>query len=328
MFDRAKKALKFAELSELLALQVLAGIDGIRLAPSAVAHFHSWEAGFLAESAEFWRRMSRLKTIFSPYLTTGRLKTVFEARGGIGWTMTPEELAIAAHFERKLSEACTRVVLESSQDCDFFVGWVDRERLDVRSFAGTRTASIARPVCDGRLAFVAGGRPVREKGFVELCRQFAQVRAWAAGRGLEATLSILCRERNRAKGADYIAEMEAAVAASALEEVVTVELKMSMDELRRRIGKASALIVPSLYDPYGLMPTYAIEVNRPSFVSRHAGIAENVKSRDFVFDPEAEGDLVRSVRAWYEGDLTFEFESRFPSYLDLYLSEEPRLAWE
>ena len=235
--------------------------------------------------------------------------------------MTPEELAIAAHFERKLSEACMRVVLESSQDRDFFMGWVDRERLDVRSFAGTRTASIERArVCDGRLAFVAGGRPVREKGFVELCRQFAHVRAWAAGRGLEATLSILCRERNRAKGADYIAEMEAAIAASALEGVVAVEPKMSIDELRRRISEASALIVPSLYDPYGLMPTYAIEVNRPSFVSRHAGIAENVKSRDFVFDPETEGDLVRSVRAWYEGDLTFDFESRFPSYLDLYLS--------
>ena len=131
--------------------------------------------------------------------------------------MTPEELAIAAHFERKLSEACMRVVLESSQDRDFFMGWVHRERLDVRSFARTRAASIGRaPVRDGRLAFVAGGRPVREKGFVELCRQFAQVRAWAAGRGLEATLSILCRERNRAKGADYIAEMEAAIAAGGL----------------------------------------------------------------------------------------------------------------
>ena len=329
MFDCAKKRLKFAEFGELLALQVLAGIDGIRLAADAVAHFHSWEAGFLAESPAFWQRISTLKTIFSPYLTVGRLKTVFDARGGTGWTMTPEELAIAAHFERKLSEVCMRVVLESSQDRDFFMGWVHRERLDVRSYARTRAASIGRaPVRDGRLAFVAGGRPVREKGFVELCRQFIQVRAWAAGRDLEATLSILCRERNRAKGAGYIAEVETAIAAGGLEGAVAIEPKVSIDELRRRIGEASALIVPSLYDPYGLMPTYAIEVDRPAFVSCHAGIAENLKSRDFVFDPEADGDLVRSVRAWYEGDLTFEFESRFPSYLDLYLSKEPRPTWE
>ena len=329
MFTHAKKGLNFAEFGELLALQVLAGIDGIRLAPDAVAHFHSWEAGFLAESPAFWRRISTLKTIFSPYLTTGRLKTVFDARGGTGWTMTPEELVVAARFERKLSEACMRVVLESSQDCEFFMGWVHRDRLDVRSYARTRAASIGRaPVRDGLLAFVAGGRPVREKGFVELCRQFAQVRAWAAGRRLEATLSILCRERNRTKGADYIAEMEAAIAAGGLEGAVAIEPKVSIEELRRRIGEASALIVPSLFDPYSLMPTYAIEVNRPSFISRHAGIAENVKSRDFVFDPEADGDLVRSVRAWYEGQLTFDFELRFPSYLDLYLSKEPPPKWE
>jgi hypothetical protein len=329
MYDRAKKRLAFGAFRELLALQVLAGLDGIRLAPDAVAHFHSWESGFLAEVPEFWRRITALKTIFSPYLTTGRLEQFVAARGGDGWTMTPEELAVAAQFERKLSEACMRVVLESARDRDFFMGWVHRERLDVRSYARRHAASIAPPRPDGgRLAFVAGGRPVREKGFVELCRQFRAVRDWAAGRGLEASLAILCRERNRLKGADYIAELEAAVAALGLQSAVTIEPKVSLDELRRRIGAAAALVVPSLYDPYCLMPTYAIEVERPAFVSHHAGIAENVTSRDFVFDPEAEGDLLRAVRAWYEGGLSFDFESRFPSYLDLYLSKEPRPAWE
>ena len=329
MYDRAKKQLMFAEFGELLALQVLAGIDGIRLAPGAVAHFHSWEAGFLAESPEFWRRISTLKTIFSPYLTTGRLATFVEARGGAGWTMTQEELAVAARFERVLGEACMRVVLESSQDRDFFARWIHCERLDLRSYARERSASIPwASVREGRLAFVAGGRPVREKGFVELCRQFAQVRAWAAGCGLEATLAILCRERNHAKGADYIAEMERTIAECGLGNAVAIEPKVSLDELRRRIGEAAALIVPSLYDPYNLMPTYAIEAGRPAFVSRHAGSAENVKSRDFVFDPEADDDLVRAIRAWYEGNLTFDFELCFPSYLDLYISRESRPAWE
>jgi hypothetical protein len=58
----------------------LAAIDGMRLAPGAVARFHRWETGFLAESPEFWRaRISTLKTIFSPYLTTGRLAAFVEA---------------------------------------------------------------------------------------------------------------------------------------------------------------------------------------------------------------------------------------------------------
>jgi hypothetical protein len=52
----------------------------MRLAPGAVARFHRWETGFLAESPEFWRaRISTLKTIFSPYLTTGRLAAFVEA---------------------------------------------------------------------------------------------------------------------------------------------------------------------------------------------------------------------------------------------------------
>ena len=301
----------------------------MRLAPGAIAHFHSWEAGFLAESPEFWRRISTLKTIFSPYLTTGRLAAFVEARGGAGWTMTQEELSVAARFERLLGEACMRVVLESSQDRDFFARWVHCERLDLRAFACQRSASIPRAsIPDGRLAFVAGGRPVREKGFVELCRQFAGVRDWAVAKGLEATLTILCQERNRAKGADYIAEMERAIAERGLGNAVAIEPKVSLDELRRRIGEATALIVPSLYDSYNLMPTYAIEAKRPTFVSCHAGIAENLRSRDFVFDPEADGDLVRAVRAWYENDLTFDFQSRFPSYLELYLSREARPAWE
>jgi hypothetical protein len=328
MYDRAKKQLKFAQFGELLALQILGAIDGVRLAPGAVAHFHSWEAGFLAESPEFWRRISSLKTIFSPYLTTGRLAAFVEARGGAGWTMTQEELSVAARFERLLSEACMRVVLESSQDRDFFVRWIHYERIVLRSFARQRSASIPRDtIRDGRLAFVAGGRPVREKGFVELCRQFGGVRDWAVAKGLEATLSILCQERNLAKGAEYIAEMERAIAERGLGNAVAIEPKVSLDELRRRIGEAAALVVPSLYDSYNLMPTYAIEAKRPAFVSCHAGISENLRSRDFVFDPEVDGDLVRAIRAWYENDLAFDFESRFPSYLDLYFSKGMQPAW-
>ena len=329
LYRDAKKGLTFGQSSELMSLQVIAALDGLMLAPGAIAHFHSWEAGFLADSAEFRRRISTLKTLFSPYLTTGRLKAVVEAQGGAGWTMPPEELAIAAIYERKLSEACMRVVLESSLDKQFFERWVHPERLDLRSFAEERRANYAVPAPhEGRLTFIAGGRPVREKGFVELCREFAQVRDWAAARGIEASLAILCRESNPGKGADYIREIENVAAAEWLSGSVTIDQKVSLEELRRRISEASALVVPSLYDSYCLMPNYAVEVKRPAFVSCHAGIAENIKSVDFTFDPEVKGDLLRAVRAWYESPRTFDFESRFASYLGLYLSSEKLPQWE
>ena len=329
LYKDAKRGLTFGQVSELLSLQVIAALDGLSLASGAIAHFHSWESGFLAESGEFWRRISTLKTVFSPYLTTGRLKAVVEARGGTGWTMTPQELTVAAEYERKLSESCMRVVLESSLDKKFFERWVHPERLDLRSFAVQRRASyaVAAPR-DGRLTFITGGRPVREKGFVELCREFARVRHWANRRGIDASLAILCRERNPGKGADYIREIENAAAAEGLSGAVTIEPKVSLDELRQRIRESSALVVPSLYDPYCLMPNYAVEAKRPAFVSRHAGIAENIKSADFTFDPELEGDFLRVVRGWYEKPGAFDFESRFASYLGLYLSNEKRPQWE
>ena len=113
----------------------------------------------------------------------------------------------------------------------------------------------------------------------------------------------------------------------ALTENVLIEPKISLDQLRYRISQASALIVPSLYDPFCLMPTYSVEMKKPAFVSCHAGISENIKSREFIFDPLTEGDLLRAVTLWYEQQPAFEFESCFPSYRDLYLAKGSPQTW-
>jgi glycosyltransferase involved in cell wall biosynthesis len=273
--------------------------------------------------------MHPFKTIFSPYLTTSRLKSLVESSGGVGWTMTSEELAIASSYERKLCESCMRVVLESARDRDFYSKWIHPDRLDIRSYARERAARFPTDVPDAKqLKFIAGGRPVREKGFVELCRQFALVRDWAEQQGIGVTLSILCRERRRDKGATYIVEIEQTIAEYGLTQNVAIEQKTSLDMMRQRIAEASALIAPSLYDPFCLMPTYSVEVRRPAFVSLHAGISENIKSRPFIFDPLAEGDLLRAVAQWYEERPSFEYESCFPTYKDLYLAKEAPATWE
>jgi glycosyltransferase involved in cell wall biosynthesis len=153
------------------------------------------------------------------------------------------------------------------------------------------------------------------------------VRDWAADRGIDVSLSILCRERRREKGAAYIEEIERTLSDHGLGEIVRIEPKVSLDELRQRIAEASALIVPSLYDPFCLMPTYAVEVRTPAFVSCHAGVSENIKSRGFIFDPQLSGGLARAVASWYEERPTFQYESCFPSYLDLYLAKEAPQPW-
>jgi hypothetical protein len=328
MFVRAKQQLAFAAFAEFLSLQVLAALDGLRFAPGAIAHFHSWESGILTDSGEFRSYIHPFKTIFSPYLTTSRLKPLVEASGSDGWTMSPKELVIASSYERKLCETCMRVVLESARDRDFFSKWVHPDRLDVRSYALERSARFPTDAAgSGPLKFIAGGRPVREKGFVELCREFALIRDWADERGIGLSLSILCRERRLEKGAAYIADVERTISEYGLTDIVVLEPKISLEQLRLRISEASALIVPSLYDPFCLMPTYSVEVKKPAFVSRHAGISENIRSRKFIFDPQAESDLLRVVSGWYAERPHFEYESCFPSYSDLYLAKESPQTW-
>jgi glycosyltransferase involved in cell wall biosynthesis len=266
-----------------------------------------------------------LKTIFSPYLTTARLESVVSASSDDGWTLSREELATASAHERDLVSNSISVVLESAADRDYYSQWTGPQRIDVRSYAAERSAAYASdPQDDRHLRFLAGGRPVREKGFVELCRQFADVRDWAAGRGIRLELSILCRERRLDKGAAYIHDVEKVIEQFGLEEIARIEQKVPLDQLRQRMLDSTAIIVPSLYDPYGLMAAYAVEVKRPVFVSRFAGVSENFRSKSFVFDPLAEGDLLRAVSEWIDNRPLLEFHSCFPSYRGLYLTEAAR----
>jgi hypothetical protein len=320
LYTKAKAELAFQDSAEYLALQVLAALDGVQIEPHGFVHFHSWEGGFLTDCAAFLDFLGGRHTLFSPYLTIGPLQSFIEHAGKADWTMTREELAVAACYEARLAALADRVILESERDRV----WYDRQpyeaTLDVRSFARKRTASFPTdPQDETRLTFVAGGRPVREKGFIELCHQFALVRDWAAPRGIDVSLAIICRDARPGKGAAYVKEIEQAIAAHGMQTQVEILPRMSLDALRRRLSEASALIVPSLHDPFCLMPTYGLDVATPAFVSKHAGVSENVASDTFVFDPLVPGDLARAVDAWYRERPVFRYESRFPSYSSVYL---------
>jgi hypothetical protein len=323
MYAEAKRTLRFSEFAEYLSLQVLAALDGLQIARRSVAHLHSWENGFLVESPEFVEFLRQHRTIFSPYLTIGRLRSLIEETGGDNWTMSSEELAAGWDYEKRLGLECERVVLESDRDRSFYATFLPQDKLDVRSFARERSASFsATPPDTGHLSFLAGGRPVREKGFAELCREFAGIRDWAAERDMEVSLAILCRERRREKGASYISLLEEIIAENEMEDVVSIEPKVPIERLRERVAGSSAVIVPSIYDPFSLMATYAIDERRPVFVSVHAGVSEGIRSREFVFDPQVPGDLLRAIDTWHRSHPDFVLETSFPSYEGLYLSEE------
>ena len=238
-----------------MSLQVLAALDGLEFFPDAFAHFHSWEGGVLTDSEEFRAYLKKFHIIFSPYLAVGPLKEIVESARRQDWTMTPGELKVASVYEEKLIILSQQVVLESERDRAWYHQKLPSARLDPRSFSSRRSASFHTGPADERhISFIAGGRPVCEKGFVELCEQFALVRDWAELEGITATLSILCRETRRTKGARYIEQIEQTVMECDLQRNVQIEPKVPLERLRQRLATATALIVPSLYDSFCLMP--------------------------------------------------------------------------
>jgi hypothetical protein len=320
MYRRAKSDLIFKEFSEYLSLQVMAALDGLRFATRPFIHFHSWECGFLSESKDLIQYIEPFQKLFSPYLTATRLKPLVEQTTESDWTMTLSELELASTYELKLGQIVSQVIVECERDQTLYSNLLESTQVITRSFAPVQRISYASCLSNRKnLVFIAGGRPVREKGFLELCQEFAAVRNWAETIGLKVTLSILCLERRLDKGSDYIATIENVLQKYALEDSVFIEPKVSLDQFRRKIANAAAVIVSSLFDPYCLIPTYAMEVKRPAFVSIYAGISENIRSSQFLFDPLRKGSLAHAIAQWYENPATFVFESDHPSYRDLYL---------
>jgi len=318
LFKKAKRDGSLQDVEGLMTLQILAAIDQVCFTHDAIAHFHSWESGFLMTSNEFADRLNGFRTYFSPYLTITRLLDFMERDGEEGYTISPALGALARRYERLIIDRCNTVVLESQRDASFYRASGCCNNIQLVSFAPGRHQFVSRP-SDTALDFIAGGRPVREKGFIELCDRIAELLPWAHDAGVSVSLRLLCRERERQKRAPYLQELERRIEDRGLSNIVSIEDKVPLSELKADIREASALIVPSLYDPCCLMPTYAMEARRVSFISCYAGISEGVESVDFIFDPLKAGDLCRAVRAWYEHDIPFAFESTNLPYDRLYL---------
>lgn len=325
MYEQARRQLTFAALEPYLALQVLAALNLVKLEDDAILHFHSWETGLLLRSQQFLDRVGRRRRVFSPYLTVGRLRRFLHERPCEDATLSGELVEHAADYEQRLVEQSDRVIVESDLDRSFYSTWTAVERLHMVSFAPrSRTEIPFNASQQGRLSFVAGGRPVAEKGFIELCDQFVPLVRWGQEQGIKVELLILCREVDSEKGARYVGRLEGAIASTPeLHGCVRIEVRGPIAKLKAHIRDATALIVPSLYDPFCLMPLYALEEGTVSFVSRSAGVSQNILTDDYLFDPLHPGDLLRAVQHCHRLRTPFVYEARGRDHSEVYLEE----AW-
>ena len=112
---------------------------------------------------------------------------------------------------------------------------------------------------------VAWGRVQYEKGFQVLVRaigelrhRMPEVRCLIAGRG------------------SYLTELQTQIDMEGVTDIVQLAGFVSDDELRQILQRAGCVIIPSLYEPFGIVALEGMAAGAPTIVARTGGLAEIV----------------------------------------------------
>jgi glycogen synthase len=120
------------------------------------------------------------------------------------------------------------------------------------------------------------GRVQYEKGFqvlvqaiARLRRRVPDVRCVIAGRG------------------SYLAELQTQVDIEGVNDLVTLAGFVPDDELRSMLHRAGCVVIPSLYEPFGIVALEAMASGAPTVVARTGGLAEIVEGTGagLLFEP-------------------------------------------
>ena len=322
IYQKAKDENHFNEIEKLLSLQAYAALTKLNILNKAIFHFHSWESAFSLKSKEFSNFLRNKYKIFSPYLTVTRLKKLLDNNRNFEATLSAEELEFSSKYELELIDFCDKIIVESEKDKQFYENLTNK-RIQKYSYSESEVFVVPNnETINNELTFVSGGRPVFEKGFIELINELPEIVKFANTRNLKFHLKIFCKEYDRHTGdlkkKGYLKELENVIEKLKLNPFVSLLDKVSVNKLREEIKNSCGLIIPSLYDPYCLMPHYAIDVKRISFVSSYTGISENIESEEYIFNPLEKSSLLKSIKSWHDNKKDFVLRNKNKSYKYIY----------
>ncbi|MFN8021997.1 MAG: glycosyltransferase family 4 protein [Acidimicrobiales bacterium] len=135
---------------------------------------------------------------------------------------------------------------------------------------------------------VAWGRVQYEKGFQVLVRAIAElrqrlpeVRAIIAGRG------------------SYLPELQTQIDVEGVTDIVDLAGFVPDDDLRAILQRAGCVIIPSLYEPFGIVALEGMAAGAPTIVARTGGLAEIVEGTGagLLFEPGNHHDLAGRIES-------------------------------
>ncbi len=130
------------------------------------------------------------------------------------------------------------------------------------------------------------GRVQFEKGFQVLARSMATVRSRVPG--VECTI---------AGRGSYQPELQAQIDVEGVSDIVRIAGFVDDTELRALTQRAGCVVIPSLYEPFGLVALEALAAGAPLVVARTGGLAELIEGTDagLTFEPGRPDDLANCI---------------------------------
>ena len=133
---------------------------------------------------------------------------------------------------------------------------------------------------------LAWGRVQYEKGF--------QVLAQAIGRLRGRVPGIRCVIAGRGP---YLPELQSQVDIEGVSDLVHLAGYVTDEELRSLLHEAGCVVIPSLYEPFGIVALESLAANAPTIVARTGGLAEIMEDTDasLMFEPGNAKELATRI---------------------------------
>jgi glycogen(starch) synthase len=133
---------------------------------------------------------------------------------------------------------------------------------------------------------VSWGRVQYEKGFQVLVRAMPVLR----GRVPDVSCTIAGR-------GSYLPELQSQIDVEGVSDLVDLPGYVPDAELRKLIRRAGCVVIPSLYEPFGLVALEALAAGAPLIVARTGGLSEMIEGTEaaLTFEPGNPDDLASRI---------------------------------
>ncbi|NDH46939.1 MAG: glycosyltransferase family 1 protein [Acidimicrobiia bacterium] len=133
---------------------------------------------------------------------------------------------------------------------------------------------------------LAWGRVQYEKGFQVLAQAMALLRGRVPG--------IRCVIAGRGS---YLPELQSQVDIEGVSDLVNLAGFVPDDELRSLLHRAGCVVIPSLYEPFGIVALEALAAEAPTVAARTGGLAEIIEGTDaaLLFEPGNARQLATTI---------------------------------